>query len=169
MCNYIFLIPETIIPLHRFLFDVNSQDHKYYRNLVKNLRPGVSNAASSGERKRKRKSRWDTDAPKGASSSSSDNDAAVAAALAVAAEIEHSIPMSNREEEERQKQIREQQEVLIKWIWNFNILHSHSNTSFWSGKCEVSVTWVPAHLFVFFFALINIVPVKPMLPYFEHY
>ena len=111
-CNYIFLIPETIIPLHRFLFDVNSQDHKYYRNLVKNLRPGVSNAASSGERKRKRKSRWDTDAPKGASSSSSDNDAAVAAALAVAAEIEHSIPMSNREEEERQKQIREQQEVL---------------------------------------------------------
>ena len=108
-CNYIFT------PLHRFLFDVNSQDHKYYRNLVKNLRPGVSNAASSGERKRKRKSRWDTDAPKGASSSSSsDNDAAVAAALAVAAEIEHSIPMSNREEEERQKQIREQQEVLIK-------------------------------------------------------
>ena len=112
-CNYIFLIPETIIPLHRFLFDVNSQDHKYYRNLVKNLRPGVSDAASSGERKRKRKSRWDTDAPKGASSSSN-NDAAVAAALAVAAEIEHSIPMSNREEEERQKQIREQQEVLIK-------------------------------------------------------
>lgn len=109
----------------RFLFDVNSQGHKYYKNLVKCLRPmgqgaskGVESEsnASSGMQKRKRKSRWDPNPPKSAgssSSSSSSSDAAVAAALAVAAEIEHSIPMSNKEEEERQKQIKEQQEVIL--------------------------------------------------------
>lgn len=106
-------------PNYSFLFDVNSQEHKYYKNLVKCLRDGQQAANKSdnneaittcGERKRKRKSRWDPTPPSSASSSSS-NDAAVAAALAAAAEIEHSIPMSNREEEERQKQIREQQEI----------------------------------------------------------
>ena len=110
-------------PFHSFLFDVNSQDHRYYKNLVKCLRgdglganPKGDNSEAStsgGTQKRKRKSRWDPTPPKPASSSSSssNSDAVVAAALAVAAEIEHSIPMSNKEEEERQKQIKEQQEV----------------------------------------------------------
>ena len=103
------------------MFDVNSQGHKYYKNLVRCLRSAGQGAskvdsehsASTGMQKRKRKSRWDPNPPKSAGSSSSSNsDAAVAAALAVAAEIEHSIPMSNKEEEERQKQIKEQQEVI---------------------------------------------------------
>ena len=102
-------------PFCSFLFDVNSLEHKYYRNLVKCLSGGEQAAnneaiAACGERKRKRKSRWDPTPPSSASASSS-NDAAVAAALAAEAEIEHGIPMSNREEEERQKQIKEQQEV----------------------------------------------------------
>lgn len=107
--------------LHSFLFDVNSQGHKYYKNLVKCLRgdglgantktENSETSMSGGTQKRKRKSRWDTTPPKSATASSSDSDAAVAAALAVAAEIEHSIPMSNKEEEERQKQMKEQQEV----------------------------------------------------------
>ena len=102
-----------------FLFDVNSQAHKYYKNLIKCLRGdqtatdnGTSTAANtSGEtRKRKRKSRWECQ-PKSASSSSSNVDEAVAAALAAEAEFEHSIPMSNKEEEERQRQVKEQHEV----------------------------------------------------------
>ncbi|XP_068740894.1 SURP and G-patch domain-containing protein 1-like [Montipora capricornis] len=104
-------------PSFGFLFDVNSQEHKYYKNLVKCLRTGGAGAiksenkeanSCSGERKRKRKSRWEAGPP---ASSPTGNDAAVAAALAVAAEIEHSVPMSNKEEEERQKQLREQQEI----------------------------------------------------------
>lgn len=110
-------------PNYGFLFDVNSQDHKYYKNLVKCLRgdrvegstksDNSETDTSGGPQKRKRKSRWDPTPPKptSSSSSSSNSDAAVAAALAVAAEIEHSIPMSNKEEEERQKQIKEQQEI----------------------------------------------------------
>lgn len=110
-------------PNYSFLFDVNSQGHKYYKNLVKCLRvesvqystksDNSESSTSGGSQKRKRKSRWDPIPPKPTSSlsSSANSDAAVAAALAVAAEIEHSIPMSNKEEEERQKQIKEQQEI----------------------------------------------------------
>ena len=124
------------------MFDVNSQGHKYYKNLVRCLRSAGQGAskgvdsehsASTGMQKRKRKSRWDPNPPKSAgSSSSSDSDAAVAAALAVAAEIEHSIPMSNKEEEERQKQIKEQQEVITEEscyaLINVEKISIHENT-----------------------------------------
>ncbi|XP_015755181.1 PREDICTED: SURP and G-patch domain-containing protein 1-like [Acropora digitifera] len=109
-------------PEYKFLFDLNSQEHKYYRNLVTCLRRGAAegdkeakketnssiSSSCGGERKRKRKSRWESAPP---ASASTGNDAAIAAALAVAAEIEHSVPMSNREEEEKQRQIKEQQEI----------------------------------------------------------
>lgn len=147
-------------PFCSFLFDVNSQEHKYYKNLVKCLRDGQQAANKSdnneaittcGERKRKRKSRWDPTPPSSASSSSS-NDAAVAAALAAAAEIEHSIPMSNREEEERQKQIREQQEVgfqnqLLRFLYQAPRGLINNNNSIYSF----------IHLFIYITHYFNIV------------